>query len=35
MDEGNQRNVSNSVNVKRTAGVRTSFLGNIIIMLGD
>ena len=31
----NQRDVSNSVNVKGTAGVWTSFLGNIVIMLGD
>jgi hypothetical protein len=31
----NQRDVSNSVNVKGTAGVWTSFLGNIVKMLGD
>ena len=30
MNEGNQRDVSNSVNVKGTAGVWTSFLGNIV-----
>ncbi len=35
MNEGNQGNVSNSVNVKGTAGVWTSFLDNIVIMLGD
>ena len=34
MSERNQRDVSNSVNVKGTAGVWTSFLGNIVIMLG-
>ena len=35
MNETNQRNVSNSVNAKGTAGVWTSFLGNIVKMLGD
>ena len=33
MTEGNQRDVSNSVNVKGAACVWTSMLGNIVIKL--
>ena len=35
MNEGNQCGISNSANVKGTAGVWTSFLGNIVLMLED
>ena len=35
MNKGNQVDINNSVNVKGSAGVWTSFLGNIVIMLGD
>ena len=35
MNKGNQVDVNNSVNVKGSSDVWTSFLGNSAIMLGD